>query len=182
MPSKQEATTPIFDVDAHDADPTWSTLSYFWANTAGSLAALAAGLAIITASQGYALVVNNLPGPGFYPLIIGIAMTVLALVWCIGTFSGRHAPNSETGSPPEREALIRSGIAVVAIAAFMFALRPIGYPVSVGILTIVLVLLARGSIRKALATGPIFAISSYLLITSGLGVPLGLGILEPLLG
>lgn len=179
MPSKQQALPPSFEQENVETDPTWSAPSYLRANAAGSIAAIGVGVAIITASQGYALFVNNLPGPGFYPLIIGIAMTVLALIWCIGTFMGHHAPTSETGTPPERDAVIRSVIAVVAIAAFMFALRPIGYPVSVGILTIILVLLARGGVRKALATGPIFAIASYLLITSGLGVPLGLGILKP---
>lgn len=181
MLSSQEAPSGAANEAEHEAESTWSTGSYFRANLAGSVVALGFGVSIIVASREYALTVDNLPGPGLYPLVIGIMMTTLSATWLVGTLRGRHAPGQDTGTPPEKGALLRSGLALLAITAFVLALAPLGYPVSSAILVALLTLLARGGARKALVAGPAFAIGSYLVISSGLGVPLGLGILEPLL-
>ncbi|GAB3263753.1 tripartite tricarboxylate transporter TctB family protein [Arthrobacter pigmenti] len=161
-------------------DPVWSPAAYFRANLAGALASTGFGIAIIIAASGYDFTVGQLPGPGMYPMLIGIAMTVLGTIWVMGTWIGRYPPDAETGSPPERNALVRSLLAVLIIVGFVFALRPLGYPISSAVLVSVLVLLGRGTVRKALLSGPLFAIASYLLVTTALGVPLPLGILEPL--
>lgn len=162
-------------------DQVWAPAPFFWANLAGALVFTGLGIAIIIAAQGYSFTVGELPGPGMYPMLVGIAMTVLGAIWAIGTCIGRYPPDAETGSPPERDALLRSLLAILMIVGFVFALRPIGYPISSAVLGFVLVLLGKGSLRKALLFGPLFAIASYLLVTTALGVPLGLGILEPYL-
>lgn len=167
---------------AEPEDPVWSSKTYSRANLLGAAVATGFGIAIIMAARGYALFVQDLPGPGLYPMIIGIAMTTLGVAWAVGTWFGRYAPAEDTGAPPERGAVIRSLLTLLTVTGFVFALNPIGYPISAAVVVTVFVLLARGSLRKALVTGPVFAIASYLLITTALGVPLNLGLLEPYLG
>jgi hypothetical protein len=180
--AKEIGVKEAVQMSDHSVDPAWEPKSYFKANLWGALTALGFGIAILLATHNYALLVDNLPGPGMYPLLIGLSMTALSVIWILGTLRGRHAPDAETGSPGDRDAMLRALLTIFALLAFALVMSPLGYPISASLLVFSLILLARGRLRKAAIIGPIFGIASYLLITSALGVPLSSGILSSLIG
>lgn len=156
----------------------WWARSLLVANLAGALVTIGFGAALLITSRSYDVRVDNLPGPGLYPRAIGWAILFLATLWLVQTALGRYRQEDDTEPAPTRDALVRGLLALVALTGFAFALIPLGYPVVAFLLVTILVVLARGSVRSALVTGIAFAALSFLLVTTGLGIQLPLGLLE----
>lgn len=163
------------------SEPAWTPASFRVANALGAAAAIALAGAILIASGEFAFRVRDLPGPAFFPVIIGVAMLALSVAWLVLALLGRVHPSEDTEAPPDRDALVRSSLALLVVLGSAFAMQPLGYPLTVAIAVTFLVLLARGRMRVALATGIAFAVLSFLLVTTALGVQLPTGVLRPLL-
>jgi putative tricarboxylic transport membrane protein len=71
-----------------------------WVPLAGATGVLAIGIAAVVGSLDLGYWKAG-PGPGFFPLWLGILLSVLALFWVVQVL--RAAPASTTGSTPERE-------------------------------------------------------------------------------
>ena len=115
------------------------------------------------------------PGPGFFPLWIGIGIVLCSLsIICIYFWRGA-AGGEETAKISTRgmsRALSAWFMFVVAIACLPF----IGFPLSVALLTAFLILVLDGrSFRIAIGVALGLAVSFHLLFTVALGVSLPAG-------
>lgn len=66
------------------------------------------------------------PGPGFFPVLIGIALTLLSAVWLVQATLKPAAISASDVLPPRRD-LVTLVAAVGALIAFMLLLRPLGF-------------------------------------------------------
>ncbi|GAA2175931.1 hypothetical protein GCM10009846_27730 [Agrococcus versicolor] len=168
------------DVTA-ESESTWSPTGFRIANIVGAALAVALAAALLIASQEYAFRVRSLPGPAFFPVIIGVAMLGLSIAWLVLALLGRYRVDADTEPPPDRSAMVRAVASLGVVTASAFAMQPLGYPLTVAIAVAILTLLARGRLRAAIPTGLGFAVVSFLLVTTVLGVQLPTGVLRPLL-
>lgn len=116
------------------------------------------------------------PGPGWYPVAVGVFACVVALVAVAQAFRspppGRGAASAGATDPGRSR---RVAGAMGALAAFCLALPWIGYPLAAfGFVTIVLWGLG-GRWPAALLTGALSAAASHYLFAVLLGVPLPRG-------
>ncbi|MCH1881899.1 tripartite tricarboxylate transporter TctB family protein [Agrococcus sp. ARC_14] len=163
------------------AELAWTPLTFRIANIVGAVLAIALAATILLASGDFAFRVRDLPGPAFFPVVIGVALLACSVAWLVLAIIGRLRPDDDTEPPPDRQALLRAGAALAVVGVSAFVLQPLGYPLTVAIAVTVLVLLARGRLRAAIPTGVGFAVASFLLVTTALGVQLPTGVLRPLL-
>lgn len=159
----------------------WTPVTFRIANIVGAVLAIALAAAILLASGDFAFRVRDLPGPAFFPVVIGVALLACSVAWLVLAIVGRLRPDGETEPLPDRGALLRAGASLVVVGISAFVLQPLGYPLTLAIAVTVLVLLARGRLRAAIPTGVGFAAASFLLVTTVLSVQLPTGLLRPLL-
>jgi putative tricarboxylic transport membrane protein len=153
----------------------------------------AVALAVLVAcgvylASGWALPLGTIarPGPGLYPLAVGVLGGFVAMAWVVTAF--RRAP---AGAGPRAEALKleagpggmwrpgTSGRRVIATAgllvAFCFLLPWVGYPLAAFLFTGLLLRGLGASWIAALAIALACAVVSYYLFGVVLGVPLPRG-------
>lgn len=159
----------------------WSERGFRVANYAGSGGTIAFAALLLVSGQEYAFTVGKLPGPGMFPAVIGLCLLALGIAWLVGTISNKYQVDGDVEPPPDRSALIRAGLSFAVVCAAAFAIQPLGYPVTIALAVSTLTLVGGGRWRAAVITGPLFAGSSFLLVTTVLGIQLPTGILRPLL-
>jgi putative tricarboxylic transport membrane protein len=120
------------------------------------------------------------PGPGFFPLILGLLGAVLAALLIERTMREPAAAVGENGDgealTPDRAAMFRMGSIVVLLAATFLTLDRIGYRLT-ALVFITLVLLALG-VRNLLAIAIVAVAGSFGVFHSfyyWLKVPLPIG-------
>ncbi len=89
---------------------------------------ICAGIGVFFMFQGYRLRIEGQlgPGPGFFPFWIGAALTTLSAVWLVQ--ASIQAPSAKPPDLlPPRSQRVSLVMVVVALAAFMLLLRPIGF-------------------------------------------------------
>jgi Tripartite tricarboxylate transporter TctB family len=169
------------DLPATTGTGHWTERGFKIANFAGSLGTIGFALMLLIGGQEYAFRVGNLPGPGMFPAVIGVALLGLGAAWFVGTILNRYRLDDEVEPPPDRSALIRAGLSFAVVCASAFAMQPLGYPVTMAFAAASLTLLGGGRWRAAILTGPLFAAATFLLVTTVLGIQLPTGILRPFL-
>jgi putative tricarboxylic transport membrane protein len=113
------------------------------------------------------------PGPGFYPMAVGMFGASVALAWVVTAFRRAPAAASPAGSIPEGRG--RVGTAAALLVGFCVLLPWLGYPLVAFLFT---GLLLRGLGAKwpaALMIGLASAVASYYFFGMLLGVPLPRG-------
>src|SRR4029453_5416712 len=117
------------------------------------------------------------PGPGFYPVIVGIfAVIVLVSVTTIafrGAASARRAPPAEGLEDGARRRVL---VSVVAVVVFCLGLPWVGYPVTAFAFVTVVLRSLGGGWTAALLTGALASAGSYGLFAVLLDVPLPRGL------
>jgi hypothetical protein len=116
-----------------------------------------------------------------FPAIIGVVLLGLGAAWFVGTVLNRYKVDAEVEPPPDRSALIRSVLSFVVVCAAAFLILPLGYPLTMALAITSLTLLGGGRWRAAVITGLLFGTTTFLLVTTLLGIQLPTGILRPLL-
>ncbi len=139
---------------------------------AGSLLA-ALGVYIIVQARQWEYVGFDGPGPGFFPLWYGLAITILSLALVVArVFKLRHAATGAVDWSGAGRAL-----GTWALFALSVALMPwLGFVISFALLTLILVRVqfARGW-RTALLTAAGLSVGFYILFPLLLDVPLPAG-------
>lgn len=142
--------------------------------------ALLAGLGayIITQSLGWEVVGSDGPGPGFFPLGYGIAISFLSV--CLVMSSWMKQATHRQGTPKSLAGnQLGLGLALLTWAAFTSAVAVIpilGFVVSLMLLTFFLVLaIFRQPIHKAALTALGCGAGFYLLFPFALGIELPTG-------
>jgi hypothetical protein len=136
------------------------------------IAAVLAVAGLVFASQALLLDLGNLalPGPGFIPLVLSVAMVVLAGI--IGFWDWRQADSGETVALGHRDVLI----VVAAMLAVPPLFEPLGAYLTLGAFgAVLLVLVARTSIvvAGAAAVGGMVACWYFFQVALGLQLPIG---------
>jgi putative tricarboxylic transport membrane protein len=159
----------------------WSPAGFRLANVLGGFATAGLGAAILVAAQSYSFRVGDQPGPGLFPTIVGGALVALGTAWLVGALANRYEVDDEVEAPPDRPALVRSVLTFLVVGVAAFAMRPLGYPITAALVVGICTVLAGGRWRAAVLTGLLFAVVSFLLVTTTLGIQLPTGILRPFL-
>jgi hypothetical protein len=113
------------------------------------------------------------PGPGLYPLAVGVFGALVAIVWVAIAF--RPVPATAGGRTPVAQGRGRVGVTAGLLAGFCFLLPWVGYPLAAFLFT---GLLLRGLGARwvaALSVALASAVVSYYLFGVLLGVPLPRG-------
>lgn len=133
----------------------------FWSGLAlGGL-----GAYIIVTASGWEYLGQDGPGPGFFPLWYGIAMSALSLVLVISSFNART--RIDWSDAP------RAFTAWLAFAAMCASLKLIGFLAGFALLTFFIVaVLYRRPLKVAALTAIALSAGFYLLFPLALGVKL----------
>ncbi|MGN9778199.1 tripartite tricarboxylate transporter TctB family protein [Micromonospora sp. H33] len=164
------------------ARPAWSPSAFRLANIGGAAATVAFGVALLLAAQSYAFRVGQLPGPGLFPTLIGGALVALGALWLVGGLRGRYRPDGDVEPPPDRRIVGKALTTFAVIGGYAVLLRPLGYLLCSALAVSLFTALAGARWRTALITGPLFAVATFLLVTTALGIQLPYGVLAPFLG
>jgi putative tricarboxylic transport membrane protein len=118
------------------------------------------------------------PGPGFYPMAVGVFGALVALAWVVSSW--RRAP--AVAGRPSGAALLpegrgRVGAAIALLAGFCLFLPWTGYPLVAFLFTGLLLRGLGAGWIAAVIVGLVSAAASYYLFSVLLGVPLPPGIL-----
>jgi putative tricarboxylic transport membrane protein len=105
------------------------------------------------------------PGPGFFPLAVGVFGAAVAAAWVVTAF--RRAPATVTGLGTDASGLV----------AYCFLLPWIGYPLAAFLFTGLLLRTLSARWIPALAIALASALASYYVFAMLLGVPLPTGVL-----
>jgi putative tricarboxylic transport membrane protein len=91
------------------------------------------------------------PGPGFFPLWLGIVLMALALASLVLSFVSKVPPVFEEAIIPEPRAGIAMAINFAMVAFFGLTIVPLGFVPSMFVVLLVLLLINRVAIPVALA-------------------------------
>jgi hypothetical protein len=127
------------------------------------------------------------PGPGFYPVVVGVFGAVVALTWVLGTLRRPAALPAESGAPGDlvtatgpalgRPARLRVIATATLLVAFCLGLSRVGYPLA-ALVFVALALRGMGARwLPAILMALVSAGVSYYVFGVLLGVPLPSGVL-----
>jgi putative tricarboxylic transport membrane protein len=139
-----------------------------------ALAVLAASGVYLAAGLTLARGTAARPGPGFFPLAVGVFGAAVALVWVASSL--RRAP-AAAGAGPATEGRARVGVTVGLLAIYCVLLPWTGYPLAAVLFTALLLRGLGARWPAALAIGVASAVASYYVFAVLLDVPLPRGIL-----
>jgi putative tricarboxylic transport membrane protein len=162
--------------DAGTANPTvphrgWTPCIINGRSGAGMMAGLIGGCGAFLAWQSLLLDIGDaaLPGPGFFPLLLGIALLTIALLLGIECW---RSPASEAVEIGHRDVLI--SIAILLLVPVLF--EPAGAPVTLGLFAVgSLVLIGRVSPLLAMAATALGMAACWYFFEVLLGVQLPRG-------
>jgi len=147
------------------------------------MAAAAVALAMLVASAVYLVQALRMPlgaaarpGPGFFPVAVGVFACVVALVLvALAVRRVERAPAAEdaAATPEDRR---RVWLAVVTLAAFCLVLPWVGYPLAALLFVAAMLLQLGAGWRGAVLTALVSAEGSYYLFAGLLGVTLPRGL------
>lgn len=122
---------------------------------------------------------SRLPGPAMLPTALSVLIIVLAAVHVVRAVRDGAPVTAPAAAPTlgravgvRRAALLRVAGAVVIIAAWVFAARPLGYPAATALAMSGLYALGGGGPVRALLAGMVLMLATWLLFGVLLGVPL----------
>ncbi len=115
------------------------------------------------------------PGPGFFPLAVGVFGTTVALAWVASAF--RRAPAAAGPITTTAESRGRVAITAVLLAGFCLLLPWVGYPLVAFLFTGLMLHGLGARLTTALVIALVSAATSYYVFAVLLGVPLPSGVL-----
>jgi len=111
----------------------------------------------------------GLPGPGFFPLLLGAILVIFSIAVGIGRWRSSEGEAVELG---HRDVLI----VIAALLAVPLMFEPLGATITLGLLgTTLLVLIARVRLPLAIAAGGLGMAACWYFFQVLLGVPLPTG-------
>lgn len=131
------------------------------------------------------------PGPGLFPMVIGVFLIATALGCLLQEILPRmrgkdpaasSLPNEDSADPEERN--VKKTVQLTALMiGYIFVLKPLGFPLAIcAFLALAIRIFGYRKWLPTLAMAAIIAGISYVAFVLWLKVPLPLGILEEVLG
>ena len=135
------------------------------------------GLYLIISSRSFPAGFNSLPGPGFFPLILGLLIVVFSVMIAFearAPFPTATATESDpTVSEKPRSPWFRPCLTIALLAFFLFSWELVPFLVRTPILVAGLMRVSGSSWRSALIASILFTAVVYGLFQLGLRVDLG---------
>jgi putative tricarboxylic transport membrane protein len=131
------------------------------------------------------------PGPGLFPMIIGVFMVATALGCLLQEIVPRmrenkpeaSSPPGADGADPEERNVAKTFQLIALMIAYILVLKPVGFPIAIcAFLVLAIRIFGYRKWLPTLAMAAIIAGISYVSFVLWLAVPLPMGILEDLLG
>jgi putative tricarboxylic transport membrane protein len=120
------------------------------------------------------------PGPGFFPLWLGIVMGVLSLVWLVQVF-GRKGDPDDVSALPERDGIARILSTLAALVGMGGLMNLLGFRLAMFLfLVFLLKVLGRQALWITLIVAFLGSVGVYHLFGTYLDVPLPAATLKPL--
>ncbi|MBX2817093.1 MAG: tripartite tricarboxylate transporter TctB family protein [Saprospiraceae bacterium] len=137
-------------------------------NKLGGLLCLLLGIAVFLGSRQFPPLDDGYPGPGLFPSIVGVCLTIAGLVLFL-----QHLPKSTNeGNPQERpRPLALASVALILLGAY-FGIAHLGLLPIVAVVILGTGLLIGGDIKWIIAASLITTALVYVLFSLILGVPL----------
>jgi putative tricarboxylic transport membrane protein len=139
-----------------------------------SVTLIALGLFAIHEARAWEYMTHDGPGPGFFPLWIGIAMVTLSALYLAS-----HAYDVMRGQPVHRTGWSGTALVIAGWAAFMVVvalIKPIGFIAALIVLVVIYVrVIYRRSYITTIATAAACALSFWFLFVKLLGLRLPAG-------
>jgi putative tricarboxylic transport membrane protein len=138
------------------------------------LALAALGIYIILEAGQWEYLGPEGPGPGFFPMWYGVAMTALSGFLVVSSALGKSASG---GSGVDWTRMRRAIGAWIALAVSIALYKPLGFVLSFALLTFFIVaVMYRRPVRTAVLTGVLGAAGFYAVFSLALGVSLPTGV------
>jgi putative tricarboxylic transport membrane protein len=144
-----------------------------------ALAFLVASSLYLAASLTFPVGSAARPGPGFFPVGIGVFLCAVAMLFLVAAFRARPAiAAAERAAAMPQDARRRVAATAAGLVAFCLLLPWTGYPLTAFLFVAVLLKrLGGGGWVGAVAAAVVSAAGSYYLFAMLLGVPLPRGVL-----
>ena len=124
------------------------------------------------------------PGPGFYPMIVGVFLILTAAACLIQALMAKPAPAKAVTEPSAESPrqFARTWALLAALVAYILAVQPVGFPIAmVAFLAISIWTFGYRRWLPVLLIAVGLTVVSYLCFMVWLKVPLPLGVLSDLL-
>ena len=136
------------------------------------------GLYIAVSAPSYGYLDEGNPGPGFFPLWVGVGLAGLSMANFVRSLAGKEKLDEEVGLP----SLIKPLAVAAVLVAFVVLSEPLGMILSCAALVLALGFIIRPRWNRAftlkiLATAVLFPLAGTLAFGVYLGVPLPRGVL-----
>lgn len=132
----------------------------------------ALSITVIMIARTYSYRSSTGPGPGFFPLWLGIFMLALSLIWIAQLIAERAKEDSRDRIVPPG-AILPIAATLAGSFAYAFILPIAGYPISMS-LYMMLLLTVISAMKPGVGAVTSIAVSlgSYYLLAYGMGIPL----------
>ena len=143
-----------------------------WVYRIGGLSFVALSAFVVLESWNLEYYTNLGPGPGFFPLWLGVVMGGLSLAWLVRV-SGRSEMAKASAFLPQRGGLVRILSILAALAAMSGLMNLLGFQLTMFLfLVFLLMVLGRQALWLTLVMALIGSIGVYRLFGAYLDVPL----------
>lgn len=131
---------------------------------------------LILEARKFAYMTTYTPGPGFFPLWLGVCLGLLSLYLIINTVRRKKSKEEDEGRLPGLKSLGRVGFIILFIASFIFFMKIFGFSLTVFIsVSLILLILEGYSIPKSIFYGAIFSGVSFLIFQYWMGLEFPIG-------
>jgi hypothetical protein len=135
------------------------------------------GVSFIIGSLSYPTWDRYGPGPGFFPLLLGVLFSILSLFLLIGSISRQEEGDKKRSG--SHSAALRTVFYLLVLFGFYFFFERLGFLLTVFFfMTGVLYLFGKRSIRTSLSVSVLATLFAYLIFVKLLSVSLPPGILK----
>jgi hypothetical protein len=146
------------------------------AEVAAGIVVLAIGLALLAGAWHFPLLLAGVPGPGFLPLIIAIAILTGGAVLVAGTMARKSIASSPAW--PARAGWWRVALMLAALAVSFVLLEALGFLIVTTVFMAVMIYcLGERSRGVLIAVPPLSALALYAVFAVWLRVPLPKGLI-----
>ena len=146
--------------------------------TAGTLVA-ALGLLLLVNARRLEYMVEEVPGPGFLPLWLGIGILACGAILALKALrpARSHAQRIEW---PERPGWVQIAVMIGGLGVGLYVLEPLGFLITASLfIAALMVSLGVRSWPKLIGVPILAAVVLHLVFVVWLGVPLPMGLLSP---
>ena len=158
-----------------EAEERRKKVLYVAINLVAACVCLALGITMASFGLVYGLTKSNMPGPGLYPFIVGLLLTLLSVLWLLDKKQRGLASAEEDITVPDRRGVTHIVLTLAAGVGFILILNSLGYQLTMLLyIGALLKLVSHRNWFLTIVMAASFSFGSYAIFVALLGVPLPL--------